>query len=259
VAPLSWPDIHVATPTWPEISIAQPDWSLECTVNVACPSSTPQNFAGKAGRSRTNAQRSTGTAGFTKGQDFSQRNQIEIDASDLINVGIPSQIEVIAPTLPRAIKVEHNLPEKITVDSLIPEKITLQHTLPEVVRIVSDLNIPNIIQLIATDIPKTIELVAKSIPESIRLEVPNDFPKSIFLDASGIPESIKVVGIPETITLIHNIPSEIYLRKPEDLQIDMVYKGSPLDVNVHVDMTLPRLVGSNDPNAQCVMIVPCPK
>ena len=106
---------------------------------------------------------------------------------------------------------------------------------------------------------KTIELVAKSIPESIKLEVPSDFPKSIFLDATGIPESIKVTGIPETITLIHNIPSEIYLRKPDDFQVDMVYRGAPIDVNVKVDMNLARLVGSDDLKSPCVMLVPCPQ
>jgi hypothetical protein len=264
-----WHKIQVEVPTWPAISITKPSWSLNCTVNVSCPSSsgggggsTTPLFDNKLERRYRPGRNMGHGVGFTNVEEFANRNQpqVEIDASDLINVGIPSQIEVIAPTLPRAIKLEHNLPEMIQVNAInMPQTIQLTHSLPEVIRIVSDFNIPNAIQLTATDIPKTIELVPKSIPESIRLEVPNDFPKSIFLDASGIPDTIKVTGVPETITLIHNIPSEIYLRKPDDFKVDMVYSGSPIDINVKVDMNLPRLVGSEDPNAQCVMIVPCPK
>ena len=110
----SWPAIQVDAPlSWPAISITKPDWSLNCTVSVNCPSTTPA----PAFTNPVRPGRNVGgvISGFTKGEEFTTRNQpqIEIDASDLINVGIPSQIEVIAPTLPKAIKLEHNLPDKI--------------------------------------------------------------------------------------------------------------------------------------------------
>ena len=48
------------------------------------------------------------------------------------------------------------------------------------------------------------------------------------------------------------------ITHPDDLQIDMVYRGAPIDVNVKVDMNLARL-GSDDQKSPCVMLVPCPQ
>ncbi len=149
---------------------------------------------------------------------------------------IPAMIEVVAPKIP-------------------PIEITGWQ------------NIPKTIEVIATDIPKTIEVVgahaipksisiegASNIPTVIRLEVPVDFPKTIVLDASGIPDKIQVVGIPPVIELIGNIPTEIKLTMPEKPEVEMVYRGAPIEMKISLDTS--RLTGE-DQNANCVAIVPC--
>jgi len=208
----------------------------------------------------------TGDTGFVTGANFEERDNIvaepiEIDPDVL---GIPKEILVKAgPKFPRVIKLEHNLPEKIEVSGIeLPERIEIDikgTDIPTSIQLVSDLQIPNSIELVATDIPKRIMLVPKGIPDSIRLEVPNEIPP-IKIDASGIPSSIKVEGIPETIQLVHDLPEEILLSKPDDLEIPIV-QTAPLDVNVKVEMDIARLVGADEKyhDGQCVMIVPCPK
>ena len=63
---------------------------------------------------------------------------------------------------------------------------------------------------------------------------------------------IQVVGIPPSIELIG--PSEIKLVMPDKPEIELVYKGAPIDVKINLDIS--RLTGE-DGNAQCVTIVPC--
>jgi hypothetical protein len=198
----------------------------------------------------------TGDSGFASNTEFEARNildNVEIGAPAL---GIPSEIRVVAPDLPRVIKVEHNLPNKIEVVNVdIPSKIEIEMrtAIPETIRLIPD-DIPTRIMLMATDVPKTIDLVPRGLPESIKLEVPNDL--IMKLDVSDLPTTIKVTGVPDTITLIHNLPDEIFLRKPNDLTIPVV-QTSPFDVNVKVDFTLAQLVGEKQEGQQCVMIVPC--
>jgi hypothetical protein len=136
----------------------------------------------------------------------------------------------------------------------------MEQPIPEIIRLISDFDIPDSIQLVATDIPKTIELVPRDIPEAIRLVVPSDFPSTIRLDASGIPETIKVTGIPDTIEIKHNIPEEIFLKAPDGFEIPIAsYKGAPLpvDVRVKIDLNTQRADIPSD-QLQCVAIVPCP-
>ena len=103
-----------------------------------------------------------------------------------------------------------------------------------------------------TDVPSSITLDVKDLPQSIKLEVPESFPK-IQIDASGIPDQIQVVGIPSTIELV-GAPSEIKLVMPEKPEIELVYRGSPIDVKVNLDIS--RLTGE-DGNQQCFALVPC--
>jgi hypothetical protein len=196
---------------------------------------------------------------------LNELNQEEDDDAIKIeygDIGIPSEIKVLTPKLPKAIKIEHDLPEKIMLEGpTIPEKITIEgpaEPIPEQIKIISDLNIPDSIELIATDVPKTIQLEV-DMPESIRLEVPDDFPDTIRLDGSEIPTSIKVVGFPESIPLTHNLPEEIFLKAQDDLEVPLVYKGNPIDVNVKVDLDMQKLIGDNEEELQCVAIVPCPR
>ena len=238
------------------ITMESPDltvqWSdpptISCIVTVSCPGD-PIAPAAWANRKSSRF--------FDEDMLKNADEPLNVEIGDL---GIPSTIKVIAPKIPKAIRLKHNLPESIQLEGNIPEKITFDvPKIPEQIKIVSDFEIPNSIELTATDVPKSIELIAPKIPESIDIIVPKDFPKSIKLDASGIPNSIKVTGIPETITLIHNIPDEIYLKTPEDMEVEMVYKGKPIDVNVKIDLDMQKLTGVNEEELQCVAIVPCPK
>jgi hypothetical protein len=83
------------------------------------------------------------------------------------------------------------------------------------------------------------------------LEVPSVFP-TIKIDATGIPDKIQVVGIPSAIELVG--PSEIKLVLPEKPEIELVYKGAPIEVKVNLDVS--RLTGEGE-NAQCFALVPC--
>jgi hypothetical protein len=191
---------------------------------------------------------------------FETDDNINVNVED---IGIPTEIQVVAPNFPRMIRLEHDLPEKIDINEpYIPERIFIEgpaQPLPDRIEIVADFNIPDSIELTATNVPQTIELVGRSIPEVIRLDVPSNFPESIKLDASDIPETIKVTGVPESITLIHDIPKEVFLKAPEGLEIPIAWKGAPMDVNVKVDLDIQKLTGEDRQDVQCVAIVPCPQ
>jgi len=125
--------------------------------------------------------------------------------------------------------------------------------IPNEIRINSE-NVPSTIELLATNIPSSIKLETSNLPSSIKLEVPNVMP-TIKIDASGIPEKIQVVGIPSAIELI-GAPSEIKLVMPEKPEIELVYKGAPIDVKINLDVT--KLTGENG-EQPCFALVPCNK
>ena len=212
--------------------------TCSCTVTISCPS-------GGGGPSAFRAASMALNDGLSS--DF---DPIEVQMTDL---GIPSEIFLRVPEIPD-IRVLHDIPQIIRVEApKIPDiKIIGPATpLPSEIRIVSD-SIPSFIELVAYSLPKSIILDTASLPRSIKLEVPESFP-SIKIDASGIPTSIQVVGIPSSIELI-GAPSEIRLVMPEKPEIELVYKGAPIDVKINLDIS--RLTG-DDGNAQCVAIVPC--
>jgi hypothetical protein len=210
--------------------------TCSCTVTISCPSGGPAAF--RAASAALNDGLSS---------DF---DPIEVQMAD---VGIPSEIFVRVPEIPD-IRVLHDVPQIIRVEApKIPDiKIIGPDTpLPSEIRIVAD-SIPSFIELVAYSLPKSIILDTASLPRSIKLEVPDSFP-AIKIDASGIPTSIQVVGIPPSIELI-GAPSEIRLVLPDKPEIELVYKGAPIDVKINLDIS--RLTG-DDGNAQCVAIVPC--
>jgi hypothetical protein len=177
---------------------------------------------------------------------------IDIDLGD---IGIPSIIKVIDPVIPD-IKILHDIPGIIKVESI---------KIPSIIKMISDLYIPSEIRIRSEDIPSEIRVIshnlpsiisidASNIPNFIRLEVPNDFPRTIRIDASQIPDKIQVVGIPPQIELVGSIPSEIRLVMPDKPEIEMVYKGSPIDVKIQLDIS--KLNGDSQ-KGQCVAIVPC--
>jgi hypothetical protein len=259
--PASMPSVTVNWGGAPTINVSwgpTPSITCDCTVTVECPTSS----------SFRASKPLMGQGGYATGAKFEERDDWVADTLEVEPeiLGIPREIIVkTAPNFPRVIKVEHELPEKIDIEGPeIPDHIDVNikggEDIPTTIELVSDLQIPNSIELTATDVPRTIALVPKGLPESIRLEVPDDFPRTIRVDGSEIPSTIKVEGIPDTIQLTHDLPEEIFIKKPDDLEIPIV-QTAPLDVNVKVDMDIARLVGADEKyhDGQCVMIVPCPK
>ena len=176
---------------------------------------------------------------------------IKIQSSDL---GIPSEITVKIPEM-KDIQVIHDIPMAIRIESpTIPDIriIAPEVPLPTEIKINSG-DLPSVIELRAADLPSSIKLDATGLPSSIKLEVPEFFP-TIKIDTLGIPDKIQVVGIPSSIELI-GAPSEIKLVMPENPEIEMVYKGAPIDVKINLDIS--RLTGEDGTTQNCVAIVPC--
>lgn len=211
-----------------------------CNVTVTCPSS---------GGFRS---QELGEVGAAFNDPFVDPNmEMQLTAED---VGIPSEIKIVAPTIPD-IKVVHQIPEFISV--LVPEIADIKIIgpavpIPSEIKIHSDVVIPSQIELVS-DVPKAIVLDASQLPATIRLEVPDEFP-TIKIEGD-IPKTIQVVGIPDTIELKGTIPSEINVnfKVPEGLEIPIVYKGGPLPVQF--DLVGPA--GNEDGKRPCFALVPC--
>ncbi len=225
----------------PSISV---DWgsppTVSCVVTVACPDSSPMSMAA-AGMADT---------------PWSPDQGMQVDVGD---IGIPSEIKIIAPKMPD-IKIVHDLP--IGIDLRVPvipdiKIVVPEHAIPREISVVNA-GVPESIAVVATGIPESIRLlVPDDFPRSIPLLVPDDFPRSIKLDASDVPTMIQVVGVPSTIELI--APAAIPLKWPDEVpEIPLVYKGSPIEMKITMDIQ--KLTGGDDPNGPpCVMIVPCTK
>ncbi len=206
--------------------------TLSCVVSLVCPSSSP-------------------TPGFrAMGLDDFEDEQPMLEVSDL---GIPSEIFLRVPEIPD-IKILHDIPALIRVESPKIQDIKIigpDIALPNEIKINAQ-SIPSSIELLGSNIPSVITIDSSSIPSSIKLELPENMP-TIKFDTTGIPDKIQVVGIPSAIEL-KGAPSEIKLVMPENPEIPLVYKGSPIDVKINLDVS--RLTGE-DGSSQCVTIVPC--
>lgn len=234
--PDSWPVISFATLVIPPISFNDPP-TLSCVVTIQCPS---------GGGAFTNRRPQTPLYDFPE-------DQLESLSLDGLDFGLPSEIFVRIPEI-SDIQIIHDIPAIIRVETpKIPNiKIDVPNfNIPEEIKLNYE-GLPSSIELVANSLPKSISLDTSGLPKSIPLEVPKEFPK-IKIDASDIPDKIQVVGIPSTIELV-GAPSEIKLVLPEKPEIELVYRGAPIDVKVNLDIG--RLTGDSE-NAQCVAIVPC--
>lgn len=176
----------------------------------------------------------------------------DINTIEAEDIGIPSEIKVIAPDIPD-VKLLHDIPQRIRLDAVdIPKiiQVRAEKPIPEVIEI-KGTSIPKSIELDASNVPRAIKLDTSDLPSAIPLEVPKDF--GIKLDASDVPETIQVVGIPDAIELKGEIPKEIIakLEVPENIEIPLVYKGGP----VPLELKMPK--GESDENGPCFMLVPC--
>jgi hypothetical protein len=214
------------------------DWgsppTVTCQIQVQCPSGGMRS------------------KGFDSLQDSIENPSLEVEIAD---IGIPSEIRIIAPEL-KDIHVLSDIPERIRVEAInIPSSIkfdTGKFVFPSEIKLVSE-NIPSRIELFSKfEIPSRIELFS-TVPSSIKLELADNFPSIFRLEAIGIPEKIQVTGMPSTIELV-GAPSEIRLVMPDKPEIEMVYKGAPIDVKINLDIS--KLTGDKE-NLNCVAIVPC--
>jgi PKD repeat protein len=182
-----------------------------------------------------------------------------IDATiEVDTLGIPSVINIVAPNIPPLSIDTSNIPTVIKLESIsgIPEQIQIVAPnvfIPSEIKLISDTIVPSSITLDASGVPSVIT-IESNIPQFIGLKIPEDFPKEIKLDASEIPKQIQVVGIPPVIELKGNVPSTIQLVMPEKPEIEMVYKGAPIDVKIQLDISK---VAGDGQNLNCVAIVPC--
>jgi hypothetical protein len=234
--PESFPIVSFASFSIPPVSFVAPP-TLSCIVVISCPAAAAPM-----------ANRRPQTPLF----DFPE-DEVQTLGLDNLDLGIPSEIFVRVPDI-SDIQIIHDIPAIIRVESpKIPNiKIDVpEFNIPKEIKVNFE-GMPSSIELMATNLPKSISLDSSGLPNSIPLDVPKEFPR-IKIDASDIPDKIQVVGIPSTIELI-GAPSEIKLVLPEKPEIELVYRGAPIDVKVNLDIG--RLTGDAE-NAQCVAIVPC--
>jgi hypothetical protein len=215
--------------------VGQDPPQLSCIVTVECATPSASRAANLSQASLYN-------------QDY-----VEMDVSSL---GIPSVISVESPIFSKVKFDVDNIPTSIQIGKIegISEiKITQDYKIPSEIKIINDSFIPTSIS-VDSNIPEVIQIKNYDIPEFIPIKVPEDFPREIFLNASGIPKEIQVVGVPSVIQLQGYIPSTIQLLMPENPEIELVYKGAPIDVKVELDLT--KLTGEGN-KTNCVSIVPC--
>ena len=227
-------EIKFGTPPTISVTWGTPP-TVSCVVTVQCPSTTPFYKPQSL---------------FDEETSYSPVEPLEVQMSDL---GIPSEILVKVPEIPD-IKLLHDIPNVIRVESPnIPDIKILGPDIPLPSSIKIDASgLPSAIELIAISLPSAIRLDTTGLPSTIGLDIPKELP-TIKLDTSGIPDKIQVVGIPSAIELI-GAPSEIKLVLPEKPEIELVYKGAPIDVKINLDIS--KLTGENE-KAACVAIVPC--
>lgn len=170
-------------------------------------------------------------------------------------VGIPEQIELIAPSK-EDLKIQYDGPEKIILEAAsdlpagfelkVPEGfgkdikiLGPEKPLPDSISLVSELKIPERISL------------EHNLPETIQLEAP----RSLKLDLEG--SLLRVTGIPDVIEVMGNIPSIIQLVMPENPEVEMVYRGSPIEMKVEMDASSLMSEDEDGNKRQCFMMVPC--
>jgi hypothetical protein len=234
--PIGWgspPNVSMNWGTPPQVNI---NWgtppTVQVNVTVTCPS-TPLALA------------ATDPLGLTSdmlgvGKDI----QVEYDIS-----GFPSEVRMIPPDIPD-VRIVHDLPSEVFVRTPvfpdikfeIPEFRDIKILPPETQLTIEAIGIPDSIKLEST----------VKIPERIELFVPVKIPEKITIE-HNLPSVIRVEGLPDVIRLEHNLPTFIELKLPEKPEIELVYKGSPIPVQIQLDIQ--KL--ADDENYPCVALIPC--
>lgn len=165
-------------------------------------------------------------------------------------VGIPEKIELIAPSK-EDLQIRYEGPEKIMLQAAsdLPKNIELK--VPEGfgkdIKIIGPEDpLPESIEL---KVPERISL-EHNLPETIQLEAP----KNLKLDVN-LPEYLEVKGIPDTIEVMSNIPSIIQMVMPEKPEVEMVYRGSPIEMKIEMDSLLNE--DEDGKKRPCFTLTPC--
>lgn len=186
-------------------------------------------------------------------------------------VGIPEEIIIVPPTSMPKIEFDvENIPKSIKIESseiVIPSVISIQgpeHPIPDTIvidgsKIQNEIllnkgNIPESISLVMdTMIPSKVEIeLINPIPDKILIETVTPIPSRIILEAIGIPDELKVTGIPDTIEIV-GFPDFLQLKMPENPEIELVYRGSPIEMKVD----LQSIITDANGQGQCFTLVPC--
>jgi hypothetical protein len=93
----------------------------------------------------------------------------------------------------------------------------------------------NLPESILVEVPKKMILDATGVPKRILVETVPNFPTSLKLEYSG-PTHISVIGIPETIQVIHDIPKFISLIMPENPVVKMQWDGVPVEMKASPEL-----------------------
>jgi len=177
-------------------------------------------------------------------------------------VGLPSEIRIIAPDMPKIMIDTSNMIDRIKIDSS-------EVYIPDIKIYGPDSPIPTSIRLDGSELPEEFDLVYKggpipvqvntevflkvesTLPERIILEIPRPIPEKIILE-SNLPDKIILEGpisIPISMPENFGIPLLFPDKMPE---IEVVYRGAPIELKITMDQIMQQ-----NANGSCVMIVPC--
>lgn len=145
--------------------------------------------------------------GMNATQDYDENMNIPVTIKDL---GIPEEIRLIGPDLPREIFIRGTVPEEINIKGDIPRSIEIK-----------------------SDIPHTIMFDATNVPRKIMVELAPDFPSMLRMD---VTHTLQVTGIPKSIEVVENIPRTIQLLMPENPVIELKYSGAAIELKPSADL-----------------------
>lgn len=212
-----------------EVPAIQVDWGMPPTMQVQFAS---QKLTSKPIKNEF---------GDEFGDIFSSQANVEYES-----IGIPSTITVIPPEEPIEVKFNTTELKDIFLKNFdIPEKLFLakDKSLEEGIKLIS----PDSIKL------EVLDKIKLDTSETLKLELLKPLPP-ITVDASNVPTSIKVEGMIDTIK-VEGFPDFLKVKFPEEMpQIDLVYKGGPIEMKLVMDQTL---ISNDDGTTPCVMLVPC--
>jgi hypothetical protein len=167
-------------------------------VTVACPSSS--------GFSSPNP---FGSAAPQTDSDFSEDFDMNVPLT-YKDLGIPEEIRLIGPDLPREIFIRGIIPDEITIKGDIPRSIEVH-----------------------SDIPHKIMLDATDVPRKIMVEMAPNFPSTLRMD---VTHTLQVTGIPKSIEIIENIPRTIQLLMPENPVVELKFNQVDIELKPSADL-----------------------